>query len=127
MSKKTDVKVGATLRLDGHDYKVTALNGNGIFDFARPDGVGKGQTTHLRGRGVTAELQDSGEGWLYLPNRVTPKAPMLVRNAVEGGQIGPEQEANVLTALRNHPKYFDRDDHAVRDINRMYGVKLWEV
>lgn len=127
MASKTDVKVGATLRLDGHSYRITALNDNGIFDFARPEGVGKGETTHLRGRGVTADLKDSGQGWLYLPNRVTPKAPALVRSAVERGDLTEEQSQNALAALRNHPKYYDRDDHAVRDINNMYGVKLWEV
>lgn len=118
-------RIGKMLIIDGHEYEIVNLDAkHGTFEFARPDGQGEGETKFRRGIGVIADITEAEEGFLYLPNRITPKLEELIQEAVNADAITPEQAPAVTLAVRNHPLYPDRDDIAVRQVGEMYGIDL---
>ena len=120
-------KTGKPIMIDGHAYEIIALDTKkGLFDFARPDDQGPGDTKFLKGKGVIDDITQAEEGFLYLPNRVTPKVGDLVQAAVEAGDIDAGQAPSIVMAIRNHPLYPDRDDIAVRQVGEMYGLDLMQ-
>ena len=118
-------KVGKAVIIDGHEYDIVAMDEKrNVFEFARTKGGKEGSTTWRRGLGNISDITQAPEGFLYLPNRVTPKLERLIQRAVERGTIESTQSATVMAAVRNHPMYVDRDDIAVKQVGEMYGIDL---
>jgi len=121
-------KIGESVIIDGHAYEIVALDAKrNVFEFARPDGQGKGSTDMLRGLGNISDITAAEEGFLYLPNRITPKLDKLVQAALAEGMISEEQAAPITLAIRNHPQYVDRDDIAVRQVGEIYGLDFLQL
>ena len=123
------IKIGDSIRIDGHDYDIVDVNPAGtIFYFARPAGLEAGETKYRRGEGVVEEVAHSPDIGYYLPNRITPKAVDLIKAGVESGVIDSEEKGQqVLAFLRTHPHYADRDDKALKAAEEAFGISLWEV
>ena len=123
------LKVGESIRIDGHDYDIVGIREDGlVFYFARPEGHEAGSTKYRRGEGEVADVKFAQDIGFYLPNRITPKAVDLIAAGVESGAIKNEEEGQkVLMFLRTHPRYADRDDKALKAAEDAFGITLWEV
>lgn len=129
MAKGTSpaLKVGETIRIDGHRYNVAAIHPSGLaFGYVRPEGKGAGDTKYRYGSGVVAEVRHDPELGFYLPNRITPKAMDVVKAAVEKGTLTEAQGQQVLAFWRNHPQYADRDDLALHATEQAFNIVLWK-
>lgn len=122
------IKQGDTIRIDGHDYNVVVMHESGLaFGWARPTALGEGDTKYRYGSTPVEDVRYDPVLGYYLPNRITPKVGDLVAAAVESGAIAEEQGPQVITFIRNHPQYYDRDDLAVKAAEDAFGISLWEV
>ena len=121
MQTATLLALGATLRFQGYDYRVHAIEdirGETVVSFRRRPEHGDGDTPFRYCRGNAATLRDSGEGWLYFEGMVLGKLPYRVQQAVATGGLDAEAGDTVLRAIRVNPRLtlFGRDDLAARDV-----------
>lgn len=125
----TLIAVGASFRFCGDDYRITSIetdprSGEPVrFQAGRRPECGEGSTRFRLIRGAVADLRDSGEGWLYLPQMVRGKLKPRLEHAVMYDDLHPTLADAVARAIQAHPAYLlGRDDRAEDAVLPAFGL-----
>lgn len=126
---KTLLAVGASFRFCGYDYVVQRIEPDKrtgqplLFQWGRRPECGEGDTPFRFGRSPVADVRDSGEGWLYLPQMVRGKLKPRMDQAVATEHLTREVASALTRAIQAHPDYLlGRDDRAEDAMLAAFGL-----